>query len=692
MHRSSCTAPRGVAPLLLLAAASVALPSRAQEALPTIEVNGWLGDETEKAVKTYPGARTVLGKKELRRSGARNIEDALRQVPGVRVQDETGTGLLPNIGVRGLNPARSERAQVLVDGIPLALGPYTGTGLSLFPVTMETIDRIDVVRGGAAVHYGPNNVGGVINMITKPIPAKPTFVARERLTIGGDTGNVLTDSYVQTGGFVTPEFGWQLQFNALAGNSWRAHSATRAYNLLLNSHWLVSDRDEIKGSLQYYSARADLPGALTPLAYQRDRTRSQRPFDAFAGDTWRGSLNYSHFFDDGEFTWTSFGHISDRAFTFSEPFDPALRPTTVSTSPRDFHVFGTEPRYTLLLDTGPVSHKLILGGRYVLEDVDFVVDRLTLKTGRTARQRDWRFDTDAFAGYASDTLGFFEGRLKITPGVRYEHVGTVYRDRLSLTGQSFRNVATEWLPGVDVGVEATDWLFAFANAHRSLRPPQVAQVTRGGVVGAEVAWNYEAGVRLTPLPEVEATVTGFRIDFTNQIEFDRTTQLFRNLGATEHNGVELEAGWRPEQLLPGVSFKAGYTYVDARQRSGVFAGKEVPFASPHQISLRGGYTIDGYDLGVTGYYQSAAFTDAANTVAEDVTGTVGKIPGYWLWNMQLTKELEFAEPGLPSRIVMAATINNIFDQDYYFRGVDTSPVGRVPGPGRSFLISLKAEF
>lgn len=691
MHRLSHKAPPSIVPLLLVAAATIASPSRAQEALPAIEVNGsWLGEETEKSVKTYPGARTVLGKKELRRSGARNIEDALRQVPGVRVQDETGTGLLPNIGVRGLNPARSERAQVLVDGVPLALGPYTATGLSLFPVTMETIDRIDVVRGGAAVHYGPNNVGGVINIITKPIPSKPTVAAREQLTIAGDTGNILTDSYVRAGGFVTPDFGWQFQFNALGGNSWRAHSGTKAYNLLLNSHWLISDRDEFKGSLQYYKANADLPGALTPLAYQRDRTQSQRPFDAFAGNTWRGSVSYSHFFDDGEFNWTNFGHISERAFTFSEPFDPARQPTTVSTSPRDFHVFGTEPRYTWQLHTGPVSHKLIFGGRYLLEDVDFVVDQLTLQTGLTARQRDWRFDTDAFAGYVSDTLGFFGDWLKVTPGVRYEHVNSNFRNRSS--GLTSSNVATEWLPGLDVGVEATAWLFAFANVHRSLRPPQVAQVTRGGAVGAELAWNYEAGVRVTPLPEVETTITGFRIDFTNQIEFDRPTQLFRNLGETQHQGVELEAGWRPESLLPGASFKAGYTYVDARQRSGAFAGREVPFSSRYQLSLRGGYTWDGYDLGVTGYFQSAAFTDAVNTVAEDATGTVGKIPGYWLWNVQLTKELQFVELGMPDRVTMAVAVNNLFNQDYYFRGVDTSPVGRVPGPGRSFLLSLNAAF
>lgn len=114
----------------------------------------------------------------------------------------------------------------------------------------------------------------------------------------------------------------------------------------------------------------------------------------------------------------------------------------------------------------------------------------------------------------------------------------------------------------------------------------------------------------------------------------------------------------------------------------------MPFASRNQVSLRAGYAVDGYDLAVTGYYQGAAFTDAANTVREDATGSVGRIPGYWLWNMQLTKDLEIRN----RTVTAAAAVNNVFNQDYYFRGVDTSPVGRVPGPGRSFLVSLKTDF
>lgn len=146
------------------------------------------------------------------------MDDALQRVPGIKIFDETGTGALPQISVRGLYESRSGRIQALSDGIPLALAPYGQTGLSLFPVTMATVDRIDVVRGGAAVQYGPNNVGGVINFISKPIPREWETTLQEKLTFNAG-GRQLWDNYVGTGGYLTDNFGLQLDLNTLGANT-----------------------------------------------------------------------------------------------------------------------------------------------------------------------------------------------------------------------------------------------------------------------------------------------------------------------------------------------------------------------------------------------------------------------------------------------------------------------------------------
>lgn len=622
-----------LATILLLPAAQAQSASSAgapvEVELPSLSVEGgWLGLSTQTDVTRYPGARTLITSEEIRQSGARTVEDVLRRVPGVQVFDETGVGILPNIGVRGLNPLRSERALVLVNGIPVAPGPYTGTGLSLFPVTLESIDRIDVVRGGAAVHFGPNNIGGVINIITKPVPATPTATAVEKLSFASRSGNILNNTYLAVGGPVGEQAGVQLQANVIRGATDRERSDTKVNNFIADGFINFSEVSRLRGQLQYYDLFSQLPGALNPQLYRRDPTFSQRPFDEVNGKTLRGAVIYEHdLSENAKITWTNFGHILDRQFTFGQPFDPSQKTTSVSTSPRAFRVFGAEPQLIMRHEAFDIPQKLTLGARYVREDVDFDVNNFVFATNRTTPARQWRFNTDGYAAYISNSFYFLDNRLTITPGLRFERVETDFRD--NLTSFASGNRSMEWLPGLSVGYQLTESVFLFANTNRSLRPPQVAQVTRGGAVGSEVAQVYEVGTRVSPVTGVELTLTGFRFNYDNQIEFDRARQLFVNLGKTKHQGVELAGRWSPD-FLPGLGLSTTYTFVDAEQLTGIYAGREVPFASPDQFGVAADYRTGPWAFAVNGYYQSASFSDAANTRVESKNGDTGPIPSYWL--------------------------------------------------------------
>jgi Fe(3+) dicitrate transport protein len=57
-----------------------------------------------------------------------------------------------------------------MDGIPVPFAPYGQPQLSLAPVSLGNMDAVDVVRGAGAVRYGPQNVGGVVNFVTRAIP------------------------------------------------------------------------------------------------------------------------------------------------------------------------------------------------------------------------------------------------------------------------------------------------------------------------------------------------------------------------------------------------------------------------------------------------------------------------------------------------------------------------------------------
>jgi len=651
----------------------------ALQVAPLTATGTWLGPPAERTVRTYPGARTVLDEQALSNSGARTLDDALRVVPGVRVQDESGTGLLPNIGMRGLSPARSEQVLVLMDGIPVSPAPYGQTGLSLFPVTLQTLEAVDVARGGIATHYGPNNVGGVINLVTKSIPQKLLVAGRMGVALGPQ-GMALGDAYARAGGFLSERLGLQLQANALLGDSFRSHSHTRAANLLGDAEWRPSDELTLKAKLQYYQAGSDLPGALTPEAYEQDVTRSQRPLDRFNGHALRGSLVLTRKLGTGSLSVTAFGHQAHRGFSFATPLDAGGNPTKLSSSPRDYGVFGAEVRHALSFEA-LVPHEVTWGLRYLGERVDYLVDSRDLATDALTVTRDWFFRTHAFAGYVSDTLSLLDGQLKVTPGLRFEHLELRHDDRLK--GGRNHNATQDVLPGLSIGYQVVKPLFLFGNYHRSFRPVQFTQITYGNELVSEKADNFELGARASPLKWLDVGLTWFDMRFQNKLEFVDAATGFRNLGNARHRGLETSLGFHPFRAL---DVRLAYTYLDATQRSGVLSGNRLPYASQHEGTFRVAYRRGTLTGNVNGSCRSDAFSDAENTVEENATGSKGLVPGGCIANVHVSESFRVEE----TQFRVGLGVNNVLDARSFTRNVDYS-LGRVPSPGRSVLVTLDFE-
>ncbi len=651
-----------------------------------------LGAASDQDVRTYAGSRSVVDSSDLKKASARGLDDALQRVPGIKIFDETGTGALPQISVRGLYESRSGRIQALSDGIPLALAPYGQTGLSLFPMTMATVDRIDIVRGGAAVQYGPNNVGGVINFISKPIPREWETTLQEKTTFNPG-GRQLWDTYLGTGGYLTDNFGLQLDINTLSGEYGREHSDTDVQNYRLRGQWNIDDDRDLSFGVQHYKADMDLAGALSVKDYKADPRQSTRPLDRFEGDTNRVWGTYTQRlgamgpFDSVEVSWTNFAHNSYRNFVVGLPFTPDGTAVTKQDGPRDFKVWGTEPRISATVDGDNVGQTWLLGARYVSEDIDYKVNRQSLATGVTAPFRDWKFDDNARAFYISNAISLLDHRLTITPGVRYENARMNYSD--GITGFERENKSEEWLPGLTVGYQANDAWYVYANAQKSLRPPQVTQIVKEGAVGAELAWNYETGVRYTPWDGMRVDFNLYRIDFDDQIAYNATTDRFDNLGSTRHQGFETDIFWTP-QAMRDLDLHAGYAYLDAKQRNGTFKDNEVPYSSRNQFMVDARYRFaEHWTYNLDGLYISKAYTDAANTRDENASASVGELPAYWVWNTAVEREFPLADKSV---LTASAGISNLFNREYYFRGIDTAPWGRQAAPERSLTLGVNYRF
>jgi iron complex outermembrane recepter protein len=135
----------------------------------------------------------VITQEDIRRSGATNIPDLLRMVPGVDVAQVDANRWA--ISIRGFSDQHADKVLVLVDGRSVYSPSFSGVFWDMVDVPLEDIDRIEVIRGPGGTVWGANAVNGVINIITKKASATQGGLISAG-TGSGDRG----DGLVQYGG------------------------------------------------------------------------------------------------------------------------------------------------------------------------------------------------------------------------------------------------------------------------------------------------------------------------------------------------------------------------------------------------------------------------------------------------------------------------------------------------------------
>lgn len=160
---SFCAARYRVAnlPLLtsLLLAGSLS-PASAAELLNPVVVTGTL---TEKTVNDSPVRTEVVSRQEIERTHAQTLKDALENIPGLQLSQIHGKAGY-QVSLQGLS---SDQVLVLIDGLPIT--DSTGSTTDVSQYALATVDHIEVVKGAASAQYGSSAMGGVINVITRPI-------------------------------------------------------------------------------------------------------------------------------------------------------------------------------------------------------------------------------------------------------------------------------------------------------------------------------------------------------------------------------------------------------------------------------------------------------------------------------------------------------------------------------------------
>jgi iron complex outermembrane receptor protein len=137
--------------------------------------------KTEQKMSQAAAAIFVITQEDIHRSGATNIPDLLRIVPGLDVAQINANNWA--VSARGFNTQFEDKLLVLIDGRAVYTPLFGGVNWDTHDVPLEDIERIEVIRGPGATLWGANAVNGVINIVTKKAADTPGGL----ITGGGGT-------------------------------------------------------------------------------------------------------------------------------------------------------------------------------------------------------------------------------------------------------------------------------------------------------------------------------------------------------------------------------------------------------------------------------------------------------------------------------------------------------------------------
>ena len=182
-------------------ASAIAAPAFADQAneLKPVQI---IGDHQN--TFSISGSAHVLSNEDLEEKENTDVHRMLRDVPGVYFQEEEGYGLRPNIGIRGSGRDRSSKVTLMEDGALMAPAPYAAPAAYYFP-SAGRFYGIEVLKGPDTLRYGPFTVGGAINFLSTPIPARASGMVNVE---GGEDGAQRAHAYY---GATEGQFGFMLE-------------------------------------------------------------------------------------------------------------------------------------------------------------------------------------------------------------------------------------------------------------------------------------------------------------------------------------------------------------------------------------------------------------------------------------------------------------------------------------------------
>lgn len=660
--------------------------------------------------KIFAGKKTsVIDFDSIPQIQSDNYRQAFTKTPGLLVSELSNNSLL-SLGSRGIgDPHESQNLLVLRNGVPFVLDMF-GYPTVYYAPQLEAVDRLEYVRGGSSLLYGPQPGGSLNYVMHRPRLDRPLSFFTQNV-MGSDS---LWNHFTSVDGTVG-RLSYLVNYNHRQGDSFRTVNSDfdlNAGNVLIgldlstDTRWLLD--------FDFYRSDAGEPGGLTftpdptpgtvSLLYNADRNQSQLAFDRVQVERYFATLSLEHDFNtDTTMIWKLFGGYSNRTSFRQRGTRFGTLPTlgTNTITEHRYYTLGTDLRFSHEWAAWGGEHHLTAG---LTAGHSHAPLQNSLGTSPNAQSgaifNDITRTTDYLALFVENQFKF--GRLSIVPGFRLESIYQGIEDHVRLDSNTLAPLATRnredaaHVPLFAIGLaydvaEDSTLYFNFSQGYKPATYADTLPIDNN-LANTDIdpgnTLTYELGYRGQPSDFFNWDTSVFVIDYDNRfgqttaggITTVQNTGRSRNVGidfAVEADLIGLTGGEAAVKRYGNLALHVAYEWLNAEFTEGPNVGRAPQYAPEHL--LRVGLTYrwrDRLKLSLLHTYVSEHFANDNNTLNF-------KIPAYNVTDVTLETKL------WRENVTLLAGLNNVFNEDYYSRvranGVD-------PAWGRNFYAGLRLTF
>lgn len=639
--------------------------------------------KTDAPLRDIPQTVNVVTAEVMQDQHATSMQDVLKNVPGVSFS--TGDGQRDQVSIRGF----SAIADQFVDGI---------RDDALYFRDLSNVDRVEVIKGPAAVLYGRGSSGGLINRVTKKPGIDVTDFALSYgmwadRRVEGDVGRVFADGAAAFRITAAHEEGNSYRSQQFLNRTAVAPSLELRLapqtTVLLQADWL-EDRRVTDFGIPAYKGR---PVAVDPSTYYG--AANARDVDYSQSRVYSGTATVNHRFNEN---WsirnaTRYYHYTlDRNNTLPGTVNENTLKVSLNRSNvyREEHGWFNQTDLTQKAEFFGMKHELLYGVEVGQQNKDLVnysrnnvatvdlfnpvLPTLPLLIGGTPGTSNLGvFKTLGL--YTQDMIQFSE-QWKALVGVRYDRFEQETIQRLP--GQAnLSRTDNAWSPRAGVVWQPSKQQSYYVSWSRSFQPSGEAfsLAANNAELAPEATRNTEVGAKYDFLDgKATTTISLFRIERTNiKATNPAAPTTLIPVGEQRTDGLELSGA---AELGQGWRVLAGYAYLDAtvtQSPTPSLQGKQATLTPRHSGNLWLTKSL-GHGFGVGGGLNlvGARQADPANTVT---------LPGYVTADMMAWYRYRGFEAQL--------NLYNLFNQGYIISGHGSSPNLNMPGAPRSVMATLR---